>query len=96
MFIARNTLRNLFSKEEIASEKDVFTFITLLSFEENKEFDETIDKYFQLKEKHLNTLFTRALLQEYFLYSPQFMNSRNLDSDIEEFKSKYFKKGTSP
>ena len=96
MFIARNTLRNLFSKKEIASEKDVFIFITLLSFEENISFNTTIDKHFQLKDKHLNTLFTRALLQEYSLYSLQFMNSRNLDSDIEEFKSKYFKKGTSP
>ena len=29
-------------------------------------------------------------------YDIQFMNSRNLDSDNEEFESKYFKKGTSP
>ena len=96
IFIARNIIKNLFSKREIASEKDFLIFITLLSFEENKEFDEIIEKYFQLKEKHLNTLFTRALLQEYYLYSHQFMHSSNLESDIEEFISKYYKKDTSP
>jgi hypothetical protein len=96
IFIARNNITNLFSKREIASEKDFIIFITLLSFEENKKFKEIIDKYFQLNEKHLNTLFTRALLQEYLLYSHQFMHSSNLESDIEEFKSKYFKKDTSP
>ena len=96
MFIARNNLKNLFSKREIASEKDVFIFIALFSSKRNNDVGETIDEYFQLKEKHLNTLFTRALLQEYFLYGPQIMNSRNLDSDFEEFYSKYFLKGTSP
>ena len=96
MFIARNTLNIRFSKSNIASEKDVSLFITLLSFYENKKLEETIDKNFQLKDKHLNALFIRALSQEYYLSYYQFGKSGNLDRDIEAFKLKYFKQDTSP
>jgi hypothetical protein len=96
MLIARNSLENLFSKTNIASEKDVSLFITLLSLVENKNIEEKIGKYFQLKDKHINSLFNRALTQEYYLFYYQYGKLSNIYSEIEKIKLKYFKQNTIP